>query len=72
MDQKFLKTLLRADYDSVVSIIKQDKRNKKFFVPVLLRMRRFETVYGDNTLDKSLATRTGRKTNWHPAGRFCF
>ena len=53
MDQKFLKTLLKEDYDSVVSIIKQDKRNKKFYVPIYLN-EKLETVYGDNTLDKSL------------------
>ena len=53
IDQKFLKTLLRADYDSVVSIIKQDKRNKKFFVPVFLE-EKIQTVYGDNTKNKTL------------------
>jgi hypothetical protein len=53
IDQKFLKTLLRADYDSVVSIIKQDKRNKKFFVPVFLE-EKIQTVYGDNTINKTL------------------
>ena len=70
MDQKFLKILLKEDYDSVVSIIKQDKRNKKFYVPIYLN-EKLETVYGDNTLDKSAATDTGRKRNWHPAGWFC-
>ena len=53
MDQAFLKTLLKEDYDSVISIIKQDKRNKKFYVPIYLN-EKLETVYGDNTLDKSL------------------
>ena len=53
MDQKFLKILLKEDYDSVVSIIKQDKRNKKFYVPIYLT-EKLETVYGDNTLDKKL------------------
>ena len=53
IDQKFLKKLLRADYDSVVSIIKQDKRNKKFFVPVYLR-EQIRSVYGDNTSKKTL------------------
>jgi hypothetical protein len=53
IDQKFLKRLLRDDYDSVVSIIKQDKRNKKFFVPIYLN-EKIETVYGDNRLNKTL------------------
>ena len=53
IDQKFLKRLLRNDYDSVVSIIKQDKRNKKFFVPIYLN-EKIETVYGDNRLSKTL------------------
>ena len=53
IDQKFLKTLLRDDYDSVVSIIKQDKRNKKFFVPIYLN-EKIQNVYGDNTLNKTL------------------
>ena len=53
MDQKFLKILLRDDYDSVVSIIKQDKRNKKFFVPIYLN-EKIQNVYGDNTLNKTL------------------
>ena len=53
IDQKFLKRLLRDDYDSVVSIIKQDKRNKKFFVPIYLN-EKIENVYGDNTFDKTL------------------
>lgn len=53
MDQEFLKKLLKEDYDSIVSIIKQDKRNKRFYVPVFLN-EKLETVYGDNTLDKSL------------------
>jgi hypothetical protein len=52
IDQKFLKRLLRDDYDSVVSIIKQDKRNKKFFVPIYLN-EKIET-YGDNRLNKTL------------------
>jgi len=53
IDQKFLKRLLRDDYDSVVSIIKQDKRNKKFFVPIYLN-EKIENVYGDNTLNSTL------------------
>ena len=53
IDQKFLKKLLRTDYDSVVSIIKQDKRNKKFFVPVYLR-EQIRSVYGDNIANKTL------------------
>ena len=53
MDQKFLKRLLRDDYDSIISIIKQDKRNKKFYVPIYLS-EIIQKVYGDNTLDKSL------------------
>ena len=53
MDQKFLKRLLREDYDSVVSIIQQDKRNKKFYVPMYLS-ERIQNVYGDNNLDKTL------------------
>ena len=44
---------MRDDYDSVVSIIKQDKRNKKFFVPIYLN-EKIETVYGDNRLNKTL------------------
>ena len=51
IDQKFLKRLLRNDYDSVISIIKQDKRNKKFFIPVYLN-EKIQNVYGDNLLNK--------------------
>ena len=48
MDQAFLKTLLKEDYDSVISIIKQDKRNKKFYVPIYLneKLERTEFVVG--------------------------
>jgi len=53
MDQKFLKRLLKDDYDSIISIIKQDKRNKKFYVPIYLS-EIIQKVYGDNTLDKTL------------------
>ena len=53
IDQKFLKRLLRDDYDSVVSIIKQDKRNKKFFVPIYLE-EKIQNVYGDNSINKKI------------------
>jgi hypothetical protein len=53
IDQKFLKRLLKDDYDSVVSIIKQDKRNKKFFVPIYLE-EKIQNVYGDNSINKKI------------------
>ena len=53
INQKFLKRLLRDDYDSVVSIIKQDKRNKKFFVPIYLE-EKIQNVYGDNSINKKI------------------
>tara|TARA_Y100000385_G_scaffold87177_1_gene89754 strand:- start:75693 stop:78191 length:2499 start_codon:yes stop_codon:yes gene_type:complete len=53
IDQTFLKRLLQKDYDSVISIIKQDKRNKRFYIPIYLS-EIIKTIYGDNRLSKTL------------------
>lgn len=53
MDQEFLKKLLRKDYDSIVSIIQQDKRNKKFYVPIYLK-EKIEKIYGNNSTKDEL------------------
>ena len=60
IDQKFLKRILKKDYDSVVSIIKQDKRNKRFYIPIFLS-EIIKTIYGDNRLSKTLEVTEAEK-----------
>ena len=53
IDQKFLKRLLKKDYDSIISIIQQDKRNKRFYIPIYLS-EVIKNIYGDNRVSKTL------------------
>lgn len=53
IDQNFLRKIFRKDYDSLISIIKQDKRNKRFYIPIYLS-EIIQKVYGDNRLNKRL------------------
>ncbi len=60
IDQKFLKRILKKDYDSIISIIKQDKRNKRFYIPIFLS-EVIKTIYGDNRLQKTLEVTEAEK-----------
>jgi hypothetical protein len=60
IDQKFLKRILKKDYDSILSIIKQDKRNKRFYIPIFLS-EVIKTIYGDNRLQKTLEVTEAEK-----------
>jgi hypothetical protein len=51
LDSTFLKKVLTKDYDSVVKIAQQDKKQKKFIIPVYLKETN-EKVFGDNSINK--------------------
>lgn len=52
IDRDLLKKILKKNYDSIVSIIRQDKQKKSFYVPVFLR-EKIEKVYGNNRVKKN-------------------
>jgi hypothetical protein len=51
LDSVFLKRVLSKEYDSVIKIAQQDKKQKTFIIPVYLNEKN-EKVYGDNILKK--------------------
>ena len=51
LDSVFLKKVLTKQFDSVIKIAQQDKKQKKFIIPVYLKETN-EKIYGDNTLKK--------------------
>lgn len=51
LDQEFLKQTLKKDYDSVIKIIKQDKDQKNFKLPIYWQ-EKLHAVYGSNILKK--------------------
>ena len=51
LDSAFLKKVLTKAYDSVIKIAQQDKKQKKFIIPVYLK-ETVEKIYGDNILKK--------------------
>ncbi len=51
LDSVFLKKVLTKEFDSVIKIAQQDKKQKKFIIPVYLKETN-EKVYGDNTIKK--------------------
>ncbi len=51
LDSIFLKRILSKEYDSVIKIAQQDKKQQTFIIPVYLNEKN-EKVYGDNVLKK--------------------
>jgi Family of unknown function (DUF5686)/CarboxypepD_reg-like domain len=51
LDSLFLKRVLTKQYDSVIKIAQQDKKQKNFIIPVYLKETN-EKIYGDNTIKK--------------------
>ena len=51
LDSAFLKKVLTKQFDSVVKIAQQDKKQKNFIIPVYLKETN-EKIYGDNILKK--------------------
>ncbi len=51
LDSAFLRKVLTKDYDSVIKIAQQDKKQKNFIIPVYLKETN-EKIYGDNLLKK--------------------
>lgn len=51
LDSAFLKKILTKQYDSVIKIAQQDKKQKNFIIPVYLKETN-EKVFGDNTIKK--------------------
>ncbi len=51
LDSLFLKRVLTKQYDSVIKIAQQDKKQKNFIIPVYLKETN-ERIYGDNTIKK--------------------
>lgn len=51
LDSAFLKKILTKEFDSVVKIAQQDKKQKNFIIPVYLKETN-EKIYGDNILKK--------------------
>jgi hypothetical protein len=61
LDSVFLKRILSKAYDSVIKIAQQDKKQKKFIIPVYLK-EKTEKVYGDNTLSKERVDIEGERS----------
>ncbi len=61
LDSAFLKKVLTKDYDSVVKIAQQDKKQKSFIIPVYLKETN-EKVYGDNTIKKERVVVEGERS----------
>jgi Family of unknown function (DUF5686)/CarboxypepD_reg-like domain len=51
LDSAFLKKILTKEFDSVIKIAQQDKKQKNFIIPVYLKETN-EKIYGDNILKK--------------------
>ncbi len=51
LDSAFLKKILTKQYDSVIKIAQQDKKQKNFIIPVYLKETN-EKVFGDNIIKK--------------------
>ena len=51
LDSAFLKKVLAKQFDSVIKIAQQEKKQKKFIIPVYLKETN-EKIYGDNTIKK--------------------
>ena len=51
LDSAFLKKILTKQYDSVIKIAQQNKKQKNFIIPVYLKETN-EKVFGDNTIKK--------------------
>ncbi len=49
LDSVFLKKTMAKQYDSIVRIIKSEKKDKKFFVPIFMK-ENYESIYGNNVL----------------------
>ncbi len=51
LDSTFLKKVLTKNYDSVIKIAQQDRKQKNFIIPVYLKETN-EKIYGDNVIKK--------------------
>jgi hypothetical protein len=61
LDSVFLKRLLSKEYDSVIKIAQQDRKQKTFNIPVYLNEKN-EKIYGDNILKKERVDIEGERT----------
>ena len=61
LDSVFLRKIVGSGYDSVAEIVKEDKRQDKFVIPIYMKETN-EHIYGDTALDKERIDMEGERS----------